>query len=140
MQGGAPTARDLALDLIAGLQARDLKALHALRVTRDEFERILWPEFPESRPITNISADDAWQNALTGSLSGADRAVGSYGGRKLELLKVEPGAVVPYRNFTLHRGIAILARDIASGDEFTMRFAPSFVERGGRFKVLLYRD
>ena len=132
--------RDLALDLLDALRARDARALHALRVTRKEFERILWPEFPESRPVTNISADDAWEPAQAGSLSGAERAIGSYGGRTLELLRVESAATVSYRNFTLHRGMSILGKDVASGEVFTMRFASSFVERGGRFKVLLYRD
>ena len=139
-RGGAISPRDLALQLLAALGARDQKGLHALRMTREEFEVIVWPELPESRPITNITAADAWDASQIRSLSSADRAVGSYGGRSLEFLRVEASAVMPYKNFTLHRGITITARDNASGETLAMNFASSFVERRGRFKVVLYRD
>ena len=138
--GGAPTADDLAIRLLAALRAGDAKSLHELRISRDEFEKILWPELPESRPITNITADDAWDAANLRSISSADRAISGYGGRTIEFLKVEASAVVPYKNFTLHRGILITARDNASGEVFSMNFASSFIERRGQFKVVLYRD
>lgn len=138
--GGASTREDLAQMLLAALNARDEKAFHALRVTREEFAAILWPEFPESRPITNITADDAWGMAIAQSVAGAGRAVGQYGGRDLTLLRVEVGSTMPYRNFVLYRDVALVVRDRATGIESRLRFAPSFVERQGRVKALIFRD
>ena len=138
--GGASTREDLAQMLLAALSARDEKALHALRVTKEEFSVILWPEFPESRPITNITADDAWGMAIAQSVAGAGRAVGQYGGKDLTLLRVEGGPPMAYRNFVLRRDVSLLVRDRSTGVESRLNFAPSFVERNGRVKVLIFHD
>lgn len=138
--GGASSLAELAAGLIAALNARDERALHALRVTRPEFEVILWREFPQSRPITNITADDAWSLSTSNSLAGASRVVGLFGGRNLELLGVESGPPDAYRNFTLHRGFVIQARDPATGEQLRLRFASTAAERKGRFKALIFKD
>jgi hypothetical protein len=138
--GGASTREDLAQMLLAGLNARDERALHALRVTREEFAVILWPEFPESRPITNIATEDAWSMGSAQSVAGAGRAVGQNGGKDLVLLRVESAPPMGYRNFVLYRDVSILVRDRATGVEDRLNFAPSFVERKGRVKVLIFRD
>jgi hypothetical protein len=140
LDGGARTIEDLARHVLAAIHARDERALHALRLTRREFETICWPEFPESRPITRITAADAWDLSLPTSLAGAGRTVGTYGGRPLELIRVDVAHRQPYRNFRLHRGVVIVARDGADGSEIGIRFLPSIVERNGRFKALLFHD
>lgn len=136
----ARSLTDLAQLLIAGLEARNEKALHLRRLTRNEFEVICWPEFPESRPITRITAQDAWELSDPTSQSGASRALSTYGGRPLSLIRVRSSARETYRNFVLHRGVVIEARDEQSGAVVALSFAPSVVERKGRFKVLMYKD
>jgi len=126
--------------LLAAVNARDDRALHALRITQEEFAVILWPEFPESRPITNITADDAWGMSIAQSVAGGGRAIGEYGGKDFVFLRVESAAPFPYRNFVLYRDVAIVVRDRASGVESRLTFAPSFVERKGRVKALIFRD
>lgn len=140
LDGGARSVGALAKQLLAAIQARDERAMHALRLSFREFEVICWPEFPESRPITRITAADAWEFSLTSSLAGAGRTVGQYGGRSLELVRVDVARREPYRNFQLHRGVVIVARDAADGSQVSLRFLPSIVERHGRFKALLYKD
>lgn len=140
LTGGATSDMDLARMLLAGLNARDAGALHALRVTRREFEVILWPEFPESRPVTHITADDAWEMSNAQSLSGANRAIDGYGARQLELLGVESDPPFPYRNFMFYRGVRIVVRDQNTGEIERLKFAPSFVERHGRYKALTFKD
>lgn len=140
LSGGAASLADLARLLLADLQAKDERAMHALRLTKREFEVICWPEFPESRPITRITADDAWELALPTSLAGAGRTIGLHGGRDLALVRVTAGRAEPYRNFTLHRDVVITARDAEAGDSLSLRFVPSVVERHGRFKALLFKD
>jgi len=131
---------DLAQRILAGLEARDEKALHACRVTRSEFAVICWPEFPESRPITRITADDAWELSDPTSVAGASRALSMVGGRPLSFVGVHATSRETYRNFVLHRGVVIEARDEQSGSIVSLRFAPSVVERKGRFKVLMFKD
>lgn len=137
---GARSLTDLAQMLIAGLEARSERALHARRLTRNEFEVICWPEFPESRPITRITAQDAWELSDPTSRAGASRALSAYGGRPLSLIRVRAAIREPYRNFVLHRGVVIEARDEQSGAIVSLTFAPSVVERKGVFKVLMYKD
>jgi hypothetical protein len=140
LSGGGTSLDDLARKLVAALEAKDERALHLLRLTKREFQEICWPEFPESRPITHITADDAWEMALPQDLAGASRTVGLYGGRPLKLLRVDTEGPSPYRNFVRHRGVVLLLEDPANGEEIRLRFAPSVIERHGRFKVLTYKD
>jgi hypothetical protein len=139
-QGGASSLREFATELLAGLNAGNEPALHRLRVTREEFERILWREFPESRPITNITADDAWSMSEARSVSGASRAMGSQGGRHLVLQRVEVERVQEFTNFVLYRGVTIVAAEAGNGAIHRVRLAPSVAERKGRFKALLFAD
>ncbi|HMB67814.1 MAG TPA: hypothetical protein VKU85_00835, partial [bacterium] len=37
-----------------------LELFDEIRVTEDEHAEIFWPEFPQSRPITNVEAGEAW--------------------------------------------------------------------------------
>lgn len=139
LAGGAKSLEDLARMLLAGLEARDERALHARRLTRPEFEVICWSEFPESRPITRITADDAWGLSDPTSAKGASRAISTHGGRPLAFVRVRAASRERYRNFTLHRGFVIEARE-ESGEIVTLPFAPSVVERKGRYKVLMFKD
>jgi hypothetical protein len=140
LSGGALSLEDFARLLLAGLQARDERAIHALRVTRREFDLILWPEFPESRPITRITSQDAWDLSEPTSRTGVARSVGLYGGRQLSLVRVTASRREAFRNFTLHREVTIEARDAGDGSIARIRFASTVVERRGRFKGLIYKD
>lgn len=140
LSGGAASLRDLALELLAALGANDPSALDGLRVTKHEFRVICWPAFPESRPITNITLDDAWLLAAAKSHAGSTRALGIYGGRDLELLRVQTLAPFAYTNFNRYSGVVLVARDRSTQEEMRLTFAPSVIERHGRYKVLIYRD
>jgi len=140
LAGGASSIENLARLLLDDLQARNEGAMHALRLTKHEFAVICWPEFPESRPITHITVDDAWEFQAPTSLAGSSRAISAYGGRDLSLLKVQVGRVETFRNFTLHREVTLVVRDDATKEAIGLRFVPSIVERHGRFKALLFKD
>lgn len=138
--GGAASLEEFGRFVVAALNAGDEGALHALRVTRSEFERYLWREFPQSRPITNITADDAWSLSDASSLAGASRAVGQLGGRRLRFLRVEHGPTQDFTNFDLVRGLEIVAESGITKEIHAIRFVPSVAVRNGRHKALLYRD
>lgn len=139
-QGGAASIEEFGRSVVTALNGKDEKALHTLRVTRVEFEKILWREFPESRPITRITAEDAWEMSEPRSISGAGRAVGLHGGRRLRFLTIESASVQAFTNFLLHRDVVIVAVDEGTAEIHKITLAPSVAERKGRFKALLYRD
>jgi len=139
LSDGASSMDDLARMLLAGVSARDETAMHTLRLTKNEFRTICWPEFPNSRPITHISVDDAWLFSIAKSKEGIDHTLEDYGGRTLELIRVVSLPPIAYRNFNLYRDVILVTRDYGSRQEVRLKFMPSVVERHGRYKALLFR-
>ncbi len=139
-RGGAASLEEFGRSVVTALNAKDETALHGLRVTRGEFETILWREFPESRPVTRITAEDAWEMSEPSSMAGASRTVGLHGGRRLRFLTIESASIQTFTNFFLHRDVVIAAVDEGTAEVHKITMAPSVAERKGRFKALLYRD
>jgi hypothetical protein len=140
LEGGAPNLLALVEAALDAARRGDEDALHRLRATRSEFERFLWREFPQSRPVTNISAADAWSFLSSGSLAGANRAAAAWAGRDLEIVAIESSGRMEYTNFTMWRDLVVTVREAATGEEHRITFLPAVVERHGRHKVLTYRD
>lgn len=139
-QGGATSMDEFGRLVVAALNARDGLELHSLRVTQGEFEKVIWREFPQSRPITNITAADAWSLSDPRSRTAVSRAVSAHGGRRLRFLTIESGSVQTFTNFLLHRDVVINAVDEGTAEIHKLTLAPSIAERKGRFKALLYHD
>ena len=132
--GGARSLKALGEAVLGAFHAERADSLLRLGVTPEEFRDILWPEFPQSRTATGLRWDDAWP-VLYGRLNGGSVAsVREFGGHHYTLLRVEAAAVVPYKNFKLHNGITIVARD-DEGREVRFTAVRSVAERRGRFKI-----
>jgi len=108
--------------------------LHALCITDDEFRDILWREFPESRPATGLQWQDAWTILYARIHSGCRSAVGDFGGRAYEFVRFEKDSIFVYRNFKLHRGLVMVARNDA-GETVRMGWLRTVAERKGAFKI-----
>jgi hypothetical protein len=139
-EGGMPSLASLVESALDAALRGDENALHALRATRGEFERFLWREFPQSRPVTNITAADAWGFMSAGSLTGANRAIAAWRGRNLEVVKIESSGRMAFTNFTMWRDLVVTARDAETGEVHRISFLPAVVERHGRHKVFTYKD
>jgi hypothetical protein len=119
-------------------QAHD--SLLALCVTEDELGGILWREFPQSRPATGLTAEDAWGALNRRLVSGTRDAVGTYGGRFYEFQRWErTDTTAAYKNFRLHNGLILVARR-DDGEILKMNWLRSVAERKGRFKIYSVRD
>jgi|GEM_PF-1613341 len=140
LSGGASSLEALGREIVARIGKRDERGLHALRVTREEFGTIIWPELPQSRPITHIPLSEVWGMGTAQSIAGASRTIGTYGGRHLTFLRADYGHEEPFRNFTLLRDVRILIRDPRDGTMVGLPLAPSVVERHGQYKVLIFKD
>ncbi len=132
--GGARSLKALGEAVLGAFHAESADSMLRLSVTPEEFRDILWPEFPQSRPATGLRWDDAWP-VLFGRLNGGSLAsIREFGGHVYTLLRVEAVEVVPYKNFKLHNGVTIVARD-DEGREVRYTTVRSVAERRGRFKI-----
>jgi hypothetical protein len=116
-----------------------LDSLMMLAVGEDEFRRILWPEFPQSRPVTGLTADDGWGALYPRLLNGCNSALVEHAGGYYAFLRFEVDSVATYRNFTLHSGVTMVVRD-ATGAERRMDWLRAIAERKGRYKIYSVRD
>ena len=140
LKGGKDSADDLARAILAAIAANDYKGLHLLRITNEEFDDIFWPEFPQSRPATNIRASDAWFMHVAECDDGVSELLEREAGNRLTFdhLDCTQGRM-RYRNFNLYAGMVIVAHR-ADGTEVRLRHAWTFAERLGKWKVFMYDD
>jgi hypothetical protein len=137
--GGPRSFDELGRAVCAALQSGRPDSLLSLSLSSDEFRVILWPEFPASRPATGLHWDDAWQ-ILWGHLNGGSvSAVREAEGHDYTLVEVHKARTREYRNFRLHEGITVTARD-NQGTLRSFSFIRAIAERKGRFRIYSMRD
>ena len=138
-RGGARTLEGLGRAICGALHTDAPDSMLKLCITPEEFRLILWPEFPQSRPATGLVWTDAWQ-VLNGRLTGGSVAFArDHGGHVYTLLKVESSDAKVYKNFKLHNGIVLVAKD-DEGKTHRFPFIRSIAERKGRFKIYSMAD
>lgn len=138
--GGARTLDDLGRAVCRALHHASRESLQALVVTKQEFQRILWREFPNSRPVTGLTADDGWASLAMQNAGGIGRAVGDWGGRHLAFVRWERrDTVSAFTNFRLHNGLVLVARD-EHGAEHRLDVVRAAAERKGRYKLFAMKD
>jgi len=140
LSGGFPSLDALGRRIVSGIERSDNWALHSARLTLNEFQTIVWPELPESRPVTHIPIREVWGMSTAQSLSGVNRAISTYGGRRLQYLRTDYGREQPFRNFSLLRDVRILIRDPKDGALVGLKVMPSVVVRHGTYKALIFKD
>jgi len=140
LRGGARSLDDLGRAVCRALHHEAPDSLLALCVSEDEFRDILWREFPQSRPATGMTWQDAWPT-LWGRLHGGCRgAVSDFGGHYVEFLRFERSdTTARYRNFKLHNGLILVVRT-DTGEIEEQRWLRSVVERKGVFKIYSVDD
>jgi hypothetical protein len=138
-RGGLRSLDEVGRTVCRLLQRRAADSLLALCVSQDEFRDILWREFPQSRPVTGLTWEDAWRVLYVRLLSGTRDATGDWGGRPCEFLRFErKDTTALYKNFKLHNGLILVARD---GEEIVkMHWLRSVAERQGVFKIYSTTD
>lgn len=138
--GGAKSMDELGRMICHALHHSSRDSLQALCVTREEFSVILWPEFPQSRPITGITADQAWMNLNAQHQGALARGLGDWAGQDLTFVRwARRDTVGVYNNFRLHRGLALVAKD-EDGREVEVDLVRMAAERKGRFKLYSLKD
>ena len=116
-----------------------LDSLMAISIDEAEFREILWPEFPQSRPATGLTREDAWRVLYSRLLNGNNGALVENGGRPCEFVRIDVDSVTAYKNFKLHNGVTLVTRN-ARGELERQGWIRSIAERKGRFKIYSVRD
>lgn len=133
--GGCRSLDELGRAVLWALHHADADSLRSLCVTREEFSDVMWREFPQSRPATGLTADDAWGALARRFSAGVHGAVVEHAGRPLRFRRIErTDSTRHYRNFRLHNGVIIVAVN-ERGEEERLRFVRAAAERQGRFKI-----
>lgn len=139
--GGAPSLDALGRRVCHALEYNRSDSLLVLCVHEDEFRDIMWREFPQSRPVTGVTWGDGWMFLWARLHGGSVSAVKDWGGHRYQFLRWERyDSTAVYKNFKLHNGLVMDAKN--EDDSTTARFTwlRSVVERKGSFKIYSMKD
>ena len=138
--GGTRSLDELGRAVCRALHHSDRDTLIRLCVTSDEFERIMWREFPNSRPATGYQVEDAWLLLANRNTGGIARALQDHAGRHLRFVRWERGEPVDvYRNFRLHSKLTLVVLN-DEGLEERVDVVRAIAERRGMFKLYSMKD
>lgn len=135
---GRRSPEALARAAIEAVETGDEAGLAALMITRAEYERLLWPVLPDRH---QMPFDFAWSVTGPRSRKARRNALTDYGGRPLELVRVELGRDVErYDAFTLYRRSRMWVRNRDTGEEGVLPLMDTLVEMDGAWKFMNFVD
>lgn len=128
----------LAAAVLDALARRDADALVRLALTQEEFEAIVWPRQPASKAEVGMPASYVWRDTTIKSRAHLARTLETWGGRRLQLIRVEfGGATTDHVDYVVSRATRLVVRDEA-GAERTVRIFGSLIRQGSSSKVYSY--
>lgn len=124
--------------VVKALSERNLAALRALALTRDEFEVLVWPKLPASRPERNLPMDYVWDELAAKSDASLRARLAGWQDRGFAIVAVEfKGAVTDHGTYIVHRDTVLTLKD-RDGREEAGRLFGSMIQQRGRYKVFSY--
>jgi len=128
----------LARAVLDGVARKDYDGLLRLAVTRDEYETLVWPTLPVSRPEVGMPVDYVWQDTLTKSRAYLAQTLSQHGGSRYTLVRVESrGETTQHGTHVISRKTELIVGD-AQHKERTLRLFGSIIRQDGRSKVFSY--
>lgn len=128
----------LARAVLDGIARKDGPGLLGLSVSKDEFENLVWPTLPISRPEVGMPLAYVWQDNFTKSRAYLAQTVERYGGRRYDLVDVEfDGETTEYGSYSVSRETILVVRDERQ-EERHLRLFGSVIHQNGRSKVFSY--
>ena len=138
--GGASSLEELGKFVLLALEQDDSDALDQFRMSRDEYQLLCWPEFPQSRPFLRIPEDEAWTMHFANMRKGAVKTFNRWRGRNFELIQIKPGTVEKFTNFDLISDVDLVVNDVDTGASIVIRALESVIVCRGTVKVFMYRE
>ena len=116
----------------------DVVGVWRTRITREEYEAILWPELPERR---DGPVEFFWAMMEGRHRKGARALVGEVHGGAWEVVRIEwTDEPAVYPSFTIHKFPEVTVRSVTDGSEMVLHHITGIVEWNGLFKVFSFRD
>lgn len=137
LDGARSSPEALARIALESLRDDDAEAMRSLLVSRDEYEELLWPSLPDRN---HVPFEFIWSITSPRSNKALRYSMAEYGGRDLELVRVELGdEVEAYDAFVLHKEARMIVRDIETGHEAPV-LMDVLVEMNGGWKFLNFDE
>jgi len=128
----------LARAVLDGIARKDGEGLLQLSVSKDEFEDLVWPTLPVSRPEVGMPLSYVWHDTFTKSRSYLAQTLDEFGGSRYELRGIEFGGPTTDRGaYTVSRQARLLVMD-EQGQERRLRLFGSVIRQHGRSKIFSY--
>lgn len=133
-----PFSRDSLVRLFEGaLARRDTAGLDRLKITREEFAYLYYPESKMARPPYELGPDVMWLQVQSQSDRGLRRLLAMYGGRKIGLRGLECQPPERQNAVVIHQCGVSISKGVDSAPK---QLFGSIIERGGRFKFVGYAN
>lgn len=141
LAGGLRGLDELGAAVVAGLVARDERALLDLSITHDEYTGRLFPALVNHPSAEALGRDLLWDMHVRQSEDDLRRALDRHGGADLMFIRLEPRGTSRRAGVTFHERPRLIVRD-AVGRERSLTLLASVIEHDatGTFKLLGYRD
>jgi len=126
--------------VVAGLVAKDAKALQQQLISKEEFYAMFGAltNDPQGR---GASVQIAWMNQSANSRGSLTKVLGEWGGKELTFARLEVAETRDRVGLVEHRNPKLVVTD-ASGKEITITALGPVLEQksSGKFKLLSFRD
>lgn len=126
--------------VVAGLNAKDAKALQQQLVTKDEFYSLFGAlsNDPQGR---GASVQLAWMNQSANSRGSLTKALSEWGGKELVFVKLEPAGTRDRVGIVEHRNPKLVVKDASGEEQAVVALGPVLEHKSsGKFKLLSFRD
>jgi hypothetical protein len=128
----------LARAALDALKDGDTAALDSLRVTREEYENLLWPVLPDRN---HVPFEFVWSVTGPRSRKALREVMGEYEGISLEFVKLELGKdIESYDEFTIFKEARMTVRRADTGVEGMIPLMDALVVMGGGWKFLNFGE
>jgi hypothetical protein len=130
-----PTRESAAQAVLDAIWMRDSERLLRLAVTESEFQAVVWPRLPASRPEMGMPLSYLWSDMAGRNRAGVAEALQVHGRERLTLKAIDfAGPPTDYGAFRIHPKTSMTVSD-ERGRRATVRLFGSMIESGGRWKV-----
>ena len=131
----ARTPEELITQVLKAVEAKDAASLKALSISDDEVKRLVWPPAIIGNGVTADSFTSTFQRS---SAAGLNTVLSEYGGKKLQLTKVEmPKPSKQSNGAKVYPAPKIAVKD-ESGQEKSAALIGGVLEQGGTYRVSTY--
>lgn len=139
-RGYARSPEELGRAVVEVLNSSDVEGMHRLRVTREDYTKLIYPGFEASHYRSGFPADFAWENLNKKCLEGAKKWIRHHGGQDLEFVSIRfEKPTESFDGFQRHPGTVLTVRKPGE-DPFELRILGSVIEAEGTHKFLSYDD